>query len=62
MEFRRRQKNKENKLQDSKTCPECFAAIDKKYLICPCCGFEFELNKVEIDTTFDLKEIKRKWF
>ena len=46
-----------------KTCPECFAAIDKKYLICPCCGFEFRAEQeVEIDTTVELKEIKENDF
>lgn len=55
---------RENKLQDNpKTCPECFAAIDKKYLICPCCGFEFRAEQeVEIDTTVELKEIKENDF
>lgn len=54
--------SKQRNINAPKTCPECFAAIDKKYLICPFCGFEFRGQEVEVDTTVDVKEIKEDDF
>lgn len=58
LEGESKEKEKTKKINLPKTCPNCFAVIDKKYTICPFCGFEFRGLEVDVDTSVDIKEIK----